>query len=798
MIITLCRRVAVAALIVVLAGCAGAEARRAQAMEKGAEFFAAENYVKARVEFRNALQIAPNDPEARYQSGRVAEQLGEIREAAQFYQGAIDVRTDHPGARADLARLMVMTGAPQRALDTLKPGLDAHPDDAGMLTVRAVARSQLGDLNGSFADAERANKLSPQDPNAIAVLAGLYTTMGQRERARELLVKGVQALPREVDLRLALAQMSAAGGDNARAEALLREVVKLKPADRAHRVRLAQFLASHGNDAGAEAELRAGLATEALKGDRQLAQALVDFLAARRGRPAAEAELRAMMARDPDDAEVGFALGRFHEQGGDAKAAEALYRQMITDNRSDAAASGARNRLAALLVQRGDIDAARKLVDEVLAKSPRDNDALILRGNLARAKGDSKAAIADLRSVLRDQPNAIGVLRALAQAHVANGEPALAEEALRRAMDANPADVGARLDTAMLLLDTGRLTQAKPLLEQLAKDQPADLTVLDALFRMNVGLRDAAGAKVAAAALLAAQPQDARGHLYTGMVAESERRPADAVANYRRALELRPDAYEPLQALARLLAREQRLPEAVKVLDATIAAQPRSAFAANLKGELLLGDKRYAEADAAFRLAIERTPKWWLPYRGRAYVAAARGDSAAGIAVLQQALPVVTEAVPARAELATLYEAVGKPEEAIREYEAIIKAAPQSVLAANNLSMLLVTHRSDPASLARAAELTRSFASTASPQLLNTYGWVAFRSGNLEVALPALEKAQAAAPDSPVMRYHLGMAQAAAGQVDKARDNLEAALKAGQKFPGIDEARTTLDRLRRG
>ena len=96
----------------VLAGCGGAEARKARHLAKGHEFYAANNFEKARIEFRNALQIAPNDSEARYENGLVDEKLSNLREAAQFYQGAIDSNADNIKARAALARLYLFGGAP--------------------------------------------------------------------------------------------------------------------------------------------------------------------------------------------------------------------------------------------------------------------------------------------------------------------------------------------------------------------------------------------------------------------------------------------------------------------------------------------------------------------------------------------------------------------------------------------------------------------------------------------------------------------------------------------------------------
>ena len=87
--------VAVAVSLVVLSACGGAEARRAKHLEKGKSYLNAGNFEKARVEFQNALQIAPMDPEARFENGVVDEKLAKIREAAQFYQGTLDVSPGH-------------------------------------------------------------------------------------------------------------------------------------------------------------------------------------------------------------------------------------------------------------------------------------------------------------------------------------------------------------------------------------------------------------------------------------------------------------------------------------------------------------------------------------------------------------------------------------------------------------------------------------------------------------------------------------------------------------------------------
>jgi tetratricopeptide (TPR) repeat protein len=129
-------------LAALVAGCGGGESRKARHLEKGQTFMAAGNFEKARVEFRNALQIAPNDSEVRFENGVIDEKLGNQREAAQFYQGAIEVGADNVRARVALARLYLLGGAPNQALETINPALLKHPDDAGLLTMR-VSSSKI-------------------------------------------------------------------------------------------------------------------------------------------------------------------------------------------------------------------------------------------------------------------------------------------------------------------------------------------------------------------------------------------------------------------------------------------------------------------------------------------------------------------------------------------------------------------------------------------------------------------------------------------------------------------------------
>jgi len=783
-----------AALVCALAlgGC-GAASREGAYLRHGRQFLAAGDLAKARIEFRNALQIAPRDDQARYQNGIIDEKLGNPREAAQFFQGAIDVNPNDLPARAHLGRLMLFAGAPQRALDTVKPALATHPDDVGLLTVRAAARARLNDLHGAREDAKRAVALAPANENAVATLAGIYQAGGDIAKAQSLLEHTIQILPATVGLRLALAQVYINTGHVERIEPLLKAVVRLQPAKAAYRVSLAQFYARVNRLDAAERVLRD--AVKDLPQERQMKVELVSFLATRRSLDLAEKQLDEYIAAAPKDYTLQFLLATLYLRGNAIGEAEAVYKGVIAAEDLRPAGLTARIRLAAVLVQQNDRADAKKLIAQVLAKDPREDDALVLSGNLALDDGDPATAIADLRAALRDQPNGVAIMRELARAHLANGEPALAEDTMRSAVQANPADAGARLDLAILLTQLGKPQQAKPIIDALVKQQPGNVQALDVQFQIAMANKDMGAAAAAAEAMVAQQPKEPLGYHYQGLVAEHEKRDADALTIYAKGLQAAPDAPVLLQDTTRVLVATHQRPQALAQLDGAIGKYPQSALAADLKGEVLLTANRPREAIAPLKTAIARQPKWWRPYHDLAIAKSALHDQAATIAALREGIASAADPIRLDTELAELFVKRGRPNDAEQVYEAELLRNPSAVVAANNLAMLLVQYRHDQQSLDRAKTLTAAFAHSPNASLLDTYGWVRYQRGETAAAIHALRTASAKMPNSAEFLYHLGMAEARLGNAAAACSDLQKALALSKSFTGADEAQATLHKL---
>jgi len=774
-----------------LAGCGGAQGRREQFLERGRQYLAQGRYNEARVEFRNALQIAPNDPEARLENGIVAEDLAAYQGAAQFYQGALDVAPDNLDARRRLARLLFLGGRFDMALDAVKPGLAKHPDDSELLAIRAAVRSRTQpDAPEAVIDAERAVQLDPHNPEAVEILESIYGRQHRSDDALKVLQRGVADNPKAVSLRLALAQRYDAAQQPEQAARLLNEIIVLRPDNADYRITLARFYAARNRLDEAEATLRAGLA--ALPRNTALTQALIEFLRTRRGAPAAEQEMRAQLAAHPNDDDMRFLLAGLLVADRQTDKGREILQSVVQRHSTPAALLHAQSALAGLRLEASDIAGAEVLIKQVIDADPHNNEALPLRARIALLQQRPADAITDLRAVLKDAPDDATDLRLLAQAHAANREPELARDVLERAAEAHPADSDLQLDLIALLVKQGKAAEAQPLAEQLLAQGPRNPLFLRASFETQLAQKDYAAAGRTAETLAQVLPDKPDGYYLGGVAAEAEQSFDLALAQFEKAGQMAPAAHQPLEAIVRLYERRGKVGAALERLGKFAATQPKDPLPRVLAGELLLTQNRLGEAASEFKAAIALEPREMPAYRGLARVQLLQKDPGGSIETLRTAESHVVAPESAAMDLAGLYESLGRVDDAIKAYEEALRLNPRFEVAANNLAMLLVTNRSDPSSLDRALAVTRGFGASDNPLYVDTLGWVRFKRGDIDGALQLLNKAMSLAPDAAGIRYHLAMAELKAGQIATGRGNLEQALRPHIDFEGVADARAAL------
>ena len=788
--------VALLVATVSLTACGGAQSRFEAHLKRGQSYFAAGDYTKASIEFRNALQIEPQNYTARLAQGRTAEKLQKPRDAYGLYQSVVDAQPDNLEARQDLARLLVSGGSADQALKVIEPGLAKHPDDAVLLTLRAAARVLTKNRDGAIADADRALQLAPDNEEAIQVRAGLYKQMGDLAAARALVQAAVAKSPKSMPLRDILVDLALTAGDEAQAEQQLNDAIKLAPENPRYRFRLAVLYSRSKKLDEAQHVLESAVA--AIPKNDEIKLSLIDFLAQERTPAVAQQTLRGFIAKNPDDYVLRMGLGTLLQRSGAIPEAIQTYKDIVSRDSEGPNGLAARDRLADIAAAQGHDDESLKLVGEVLQKNAHDNDALARRAAIELKRSDPAAAIGDLRALLRDRPQSVSVERMLAQAYVANGQPALAEQALHAAMDVAPADTGSRVQLAQLLTQSQRTDEAVTLLEETVRRAPADVPVRIELIRAYLDKRNFAAARTAAEDLKTLHPDLAAASYLAGMAASGLNKPDDAQKEFEHALVLAPKAVDALTALARLDVARGHMDKAIELVKSHAEASDTNAAVVNLLGELYMGQNNVSAATETFTRATTMAPTWWLPYRNLAVTKLAAKDRKGAVATYELALKTNPYEPQLLTELALLYEGDGRVDDAIALYDTAYKHNPHVQPVANNLAMLLVTYKKDRPSLDRARDLTADFVSSPDGKLLDTNGWVRVKRGEYAEALPVLGRAAERAPNSREIRYHLAMAELYLGQTDRARADLETALQGAAKFYGSDDARLTLASLKGG
>ncbi|MGB7933805.1 MAG: tetratricopeptide repeat protein [Gammaproteobacteria bacterium] len=121
----------------VLAGCGGAEERKAKYLERGKTSFEEQNFEKATVEFKNVLQIDPKTAAPYYYLGRIAEQDQEWRQAFGYYSKAVELDPGLIDARIHLGRFYLLAGDMDKSAEQADEVLKLEPANADAQVLRA-------------------------------------------------------------------------------------------------------------------------------------------------------------------------------------------------------------------------------------------------------------------------------------------------------------------------------------------------------------------------------------------------------------------------------------------------------------------------------------------------------------------------------------------------------------------------------------------------------------------------------------------------------------------------------------
>ena len=786
--------VALVLAVVVMAaslGCGGPEERKAKYLMRAQEYFQQGNFPKARVAIRNVLKIDPKDVEAYFLYAQVEEKEQNWRNAIAGYQQVVEMSPDHDRAQIKLAKYYLEGRAFEQVTKITDRILSKTPGHVPAKALQIVVLAVSGDMTQAVGQAEQLMAAAPTETDAVLLIATLYTANQRGAEALPLLRRALEAHPDNLELLDAQATILTKQGHMDEAESTLKQIIALEPTVLSHRIRHVAFYDKQQQYDKAEAVLKEAIRLDPDNETQRLT--LVEYVAKRRGLEPAEAALLEARKDLPLSGKLWFALGALYESTQRVDKARETYLAIQKEFHGKPEGWDATVKLAGLDWVAGKTDEAERQLQEVLKENSRSMDALLLRGKIALQRGNGKDATQDFRSVLKDQPESADGQLLLARAYLMTGETTLARESLASVLSVKPALMEAQVLLAGLDASVGHIKEARDRLEPLIARDPGNVALLGMLFQLQTQEKDWGQSQETLSKLRTAGADQTVADLAEGHVALAQQQWEKAEAAFSRAAAQRPLAPEPLLALVQLGIKRGQVPQVQSRLETLLAAHPDHPFADGFLGELLLTRGDTAAAIPHFEAAARLNPKWSTPWVHLARHHYAGKHLTEGDEALLKGLQGSPDNEQMRLLLAVSLEAQRRFDEAIAQYETVLKTNPKSTLAANNLAATLVDHKSDQKSLERALTLSRAFESqTPNPYLLDTLGWAHYKLDHGKDAVRFLKQAAALAPDHPVLNYHLGAALSKSGQPGEARGYLKKALAAGTPFEGLDAAKTLL------
>jgi arylsulfatase A-like enzyme/tetratricopeptide (TPR) repeat protein len=163
--------------------------------------------------------------EAHYYAARALAGLKRWREAAVHFEGALQKLPAYPAAYLGLADAFLAEGKTDLALDAVRRGQTASPDDPRLVEREGDVSRRLGDTAQTIRAYERVAAMAPADALIRAKLGELYRDMGRPADAARLLRDAVRLEPATASYWNSLGMVLGGSGDLAGGEQAFREAV---------------------------------------------------------------------------------------------------------------------------------------------------------------------------------------------------------------------------------------------------------------------------------------------------------------------------------------------------------------------------------------------------------------------------------------------------------------------------------------------------------------------------------------------------------------------------------------------
>jgi predicted Zn-dependent protease len=793
-----------------LSGCESSEEKAERYYQSALTLMQAGDVDRALIELRNVFKYDGFHKEARQLYADTQLSRGEVAEAYSQYLRLVEQYPDTLSARITLAELALERGNWEEVERHGGAAIALAPEDPRVQAIAAaldyrkavLARDSAG-ATAAANEAETLLKTEPDNKAARRIAVDGRLQGKDPQSALPLIDEALALDPKDLEFRMLRFRLLLAAGDTGAAGAELEATYAMFPDRPEVRDTLIRWYFSQNDLDGAEALLRR-LAGEDT-GPLEEHVTLVRFLEQARGRDAAVAELDRLIAATeglPQRDLYRAVRAGLEFDTGKQDSAIAEMQGLLKDATPSDQTRRIKLLLARMLMGTGNQVGARELIETVLAEDPGQVDGLKMRAGFLIQEDKPDAAILDLRTALNNAPRDPDILVLMADAHLRAGSRDLAGERLALAVEVSGSAPQYALRYAQFLLQDGRAPTAESVLVAARRTAPDNLPVLQLLSEIWLRQNNWPALQDLLKAVREIDTDAARSlaiNLEAAMLMGQDRTEEGLAVLAKEADGGGGDegADRALSVLVLSQLRNGEIDAARAAVDAARQTRPDSVELRLLSAMIDALSGKAEAAEAELRALIADAPQAEMPVRRLVALLVSQGRHDEAVAALDAGIAAQPRSVALRLLRAGVYQEDGDFDKAIALHETLYAEDSSNLVVANNLASLLADHRDDAASLDRAYTIARRLSGMKVPAFQDTFGWIEYRRGNYEAALPPLQAAAEGLPNDPLVQVHLGLAYVALGRGEEARTYLERGLEiAGDReLPKRAEARAALEAL---
>lgn len=770
-----------ALLIMMLVACSTPEEKAEKYYQKGMSLLDKEP-AKAKLEFQNALQIKKNMAKAMYGLGLVAEREGDWKGAFALMREVAEQDPKNINAIVKLGQIFLAAGKLDFALEKSTTALTLDKNNVAALNLYATIQLKQNNKKGAL---EYANLALAQDANnqdTFLVLANISLADNDSNKAIAYFDKALAGNEKNLTVQFLKAKALESLSKSEEADKTYQKMVQLFPDNTFIKKTYAQFLVKTNRADEAEQQLRAIADSSP---DNLIAKLdVINFILASKGGVAGRTEMEAYVKKEPKNYDLAFALGDLYRAQKDYVAEEKLLNLIVKQASGSPQGYKAQGLIAYKLMADGKNAEASKMLNEIISADKSNSLALTLRANLAMQAKNYDAAIADLRSVLRDSPDSSNPALMLATTYERAGSAELAEENYIKAFDSSKLSAQYGVPYAQFLLRRKQPERAEKVLESMLSSHPNDVQVIRALAQFKIAKGDYAGAQALADRVKNTSAQSPVTDEILGAISANKNDLVGTISSLKRAYEKSPNDLKLISAIINTYVQAGKTQDAIGFMQTVTKTSPNNAEAKLMLGQLYASAGMSQNAIQTFNGLIQTNPNMIVAYQRLALEQVNTKFKVEAEKTIEQGLKIAPNNFDLMLTQASIYEASAKYDNAISVYEKLIVDRPDSDLVANNLASLLLDARTDKASFEQAYQLISKVKTNQLPQFMDTLGWASYKVGKLDEAESALTKVTELMPDTAVFYYHLAKVYMAKNDNVSAKQALQKVIKysIGAKF----------------